>query len=559
MELKDGSGHFGGDRAEEGALNDILFCFAVGNEQDLFCLHNSAHTHGDGLARDVAFFFKEACVCLDGGLVKINYVRCFFKDRSGLVEADMTVQTNAEQLQIDAAEGLDASIVVSALFCKVVGAAVGNKGVLAANVDMVKEIGLHKVAVALVVASVKTDVLVKVYRGYGRKIEVALFVPLDELTVGANRGRTGCKTKHALRLHNDLCRNDIGSLTAQLVVVLNGNEFHFGIFLSFNSCIKLLFTAAIGSGRGAHYTAKDGTKIILVEVAEQGGNLTHAHACLKLLGGVAHFHFGEVTRNAHSCIAGKDFFESRQTDVAQLCDLACRELLVQIGVQNAHDLGVAQSRREEWCFFGDAVFLFGDLQEPKLQADTCFVQECAVAGADTLCHGIANDCQLGLLGIIQLYHARAQRGNGGGKKGEIAHVRRASKLRPDAVELVGAVQKDLPTRKGMHFLACGDPDCSFGNEHQFIKRVTLSAKVVVFVKLTVKRAMKRQNIGGACNAAVVERCGVIFVRVFGCFQRFYVHFCISIHIWIYYNIIIAQHTDKVNRFCSIFIYFYTKK
>ena len=185
MELKDRSGHFGCDRTEEGTLNDIFFRFAVGDEQDFLCLHNGTHTHGDGLARNVAFVFKEASVCLDGRFMKIDYVSCFFKNGSRFVESDVTIKTDAEQLKINTAEGLDASVVVSALFCKVFGAAVGNERVLKANVDMVKEVGLHKVTVALIVISGKTDVFVKVYRGYRGKIEVALLVPLDELTVGA--------------------------------------------------------------------------------------------------------------------------------------------------------------------------------------------------------------------------------------------------------------------------------------------------------------------------------------------------------------------------------------
>ena len=118
------------------------------------------------MTRNVAFLFEEASVCTDGRLMQINHVSCFFKGRSGFIEADMTVKTDAEQLEVDAAEGFDECIIFSAFFGKVIGATVGNVGVLATNIDVVKEVGLHKVAVALVVASVKADVFVKVYRGY---------------------------------------------------------------------------------------------------------------------------------------------------------------------------------------------------------------------------------------------------------------------------------------------------------------------------------------------------------------------------------------------------------
>ena len=71
------------------------------------------------MTRNVAFFFEEARICLNGRLVQINYVSCFFEDGSGLIEADMTVKTDAEELEIDAAKGLDASIIFSTFFCKV--------------------------------------------------------------------------------------------------------------------------------------------------------------------------------------------------------------------------------------------------------------------------------------------------------------------------------------------------------------------------------------------------------------------------------------------------------
>ena len=79
---------------------------------------------------------------------------------------------------------------------------------------------------------------------------------------------------------------------------------------------------------------------------------------------------------------------------------------------------------------------------------------------------------------------------------------RASKLRPNAVELVGAMQKNLPVRERVDLFSCGNAYRSFGNEHQLVKGVTFTAKVVIFVKVAVKRAMKRQNISAACNAAV---------------------------------------------------------
>ena len=100
MELEDRSGNLGSDRAEESALYNVFLCFAVGNEQDLFCLHDRAHTHGDRLARNVAFLFKEASVCLDGRLMQVNHVGRFFKDGSRLIKADMTVKTDAEQLDM---------------------------------------------------------------------------------------------------------------------------------------------------------------------------------------------------------------------------------------------------------------------------------------------------------------------------------------------------------------------------------------------------------------------------------------------------------------------------
>ena len=64
---------------------------------------------------------------------------------------------------------------------------VWNEGAGLVDIYMVKQVGVHKIAVALVIVRVKSFVLVQVNGGDFGKVQIPLVVPFDQLFVSANR------------------------------------------------------------------------------------------------------------------------------------------------------------------------------------------------------------------------------------------------------------------------------------------------------------------------------------------------------------------------------------
>ncbi len=226
VELKDRRGDRGRDRSEERLFENFLLRLAVGNEQDLLCLQDRNHSHRNGLLRDLVYTVEEARIRLDRRLVQIDHVRVLDENVGRLVESDVSVQTDPEQLQIDPAQAIDPRVVLGALARKVRRASVGNKGVLTTDVDVIEKVFLHKITVALRVILTQPNVFVQIDRDRLAEVNVALVVPLDELTVNANGRGPRRKTQHTVRLHDDLRRDDVCRLTAELAVIFDCNEFH---------------------------------------------------------------------------------------------------------------------------------------------------------------------------------------------------------------------------------------------------------------------------------------------------------------------------------------------
>ena len=177
MNLKNRSGDLRSDGACERLFNDLLLRLTVCYENDLLSSHNSADTHGDRLSRNVIARSKESCICVDGRLVKINYSGSKIEMIVGLVEADVTVKTDTKHLEVGSANALDVCVVISALLCGVLSDTAGNASILLINVYVVEEIGVHEITVALLVASVKAYVLVKVYGARQARLISLAFAP----------------------------------------------------------------------------------------------------------------------------------------------------------------------------------------------------------------------------------------------------------------------------------------------------------------------------------------------------------------------------------------------
>ena len=85
---------------------------------------------------------------------------------------------------------------------------------------MVKEVGLHEIAVALVMGGSQPRVLVQVHALHLGEVQIPGLVPLNELLVHADgRGARG-QTQHTGRIEVHLGGDDVGRPAAHGLIVL---------------------------------------------------------------------------------------------------------------------------------------------------------------------------------------------------------------------------------------------------------------------------------------------------------------------------------------------------
>ena len=227
MHLQDAGGDLRRDRAEERLLDDVGLALAVGDHQDLAGLHDGLDAHGVGLLGDqVGVAVEEALVGLNGLLFQVNAVGAQLEGLVRLVEADVAVVADAQQLQVHAADTVDDGVIAGALGRSVEVRAIGQVDGLGADVHMVKQVAVHKAPIALGVLLRQAAVLVQIDGRDLGEVNIALVVPLDQLLVGAHGGAAGSQAQHAVGLHDDLGRNDVGGLAGHIVVIFCADDLH---------------------------------------------------------------------------------------------------------------------------------------------------------------------------------------------------------------------------------------------------------------------------------------------------------------------------------------------
>ena len=75
---------------------------------------------------------------------------------------------------------------------------------------MVKQVGLHEIAVALLMMGGQAQILIQIHGANLCKAQIALLKPLHQLLVSAHGGSPGGQSQHTVRLINDLGGDDIG-------------------------------------------------------------------------------------------------------------------------------------------------------------------------------------------------------------------------------------------------------------------------------------------------------------------------------------------------------------
>lgn len=139
MKLKDGCRNARRYRTEEGFADGFRLVFARNDENDAAREHDGLHAHGVGLTRHIIGRGEKALVRLDGGLGEVDAVRALGEILVRLIEADVAVETHAEQLEVDAARGADCLVVAAALALRIKLCAVGQVDALVRNVTASKK------------------------------------------------------------------------------------------------------------------------------------------------------------------------------------------------------------------------------------------------------------------------------------------------------------------------------------------------------------------------------------------------------------------------------------
>ena len=98
VQLQDRSRALGRNRAIAHIVHSLSLGLAVGDNQDHAGIHDGLSAHGVSLTGHIIDTVEQAAVGLNGALSQVDAVRTLGEVVIGLVEANMTVITNAEQL-----------------------------------------------------------------------------------------------------------------------------------------------------------------------------------------------------------------------------------------------------------------------------------------------------------------------------------------------------------------------------------------------------------------------------------------------------------------------------
>ena len=125
------------------------FVVAGGQQQALARFEDRAHAHRDGQSRHFLLAAEEAGVVAHGFGGQRLEPRAAAQRRARLVEGDVAVAADAQHLQVDAAFVGDHPFVLLAIGLEIQSPAVGHVRVARVDVDVIEQVLLHEVAIAL--------------------------------------------------------------------------------------------------------------------------------------------------------------------------------------------------------------------------------------------------------------------------------------------------------------------------------------------------------------------------------------------------------------------------
>ena len=257
------AGVLGGDHVVHNqALDGVSLGQAGGDQNHALGGHDVAHAHGDGGGGNVLLLLEETGVGVDGALGQLLDVSNADQMVAGLVEGDVTVVADAQQLQVGNAALTNLGFQLGSVGFRVTHA-LGNVGVGLVDVDVIEQVGVHEVAVALVVGLGDAAVLIQIHGVYLREVHLAGFVGLDQLLVHGYGGAAGGQAQLAVGLLVHQFADHIGHIGAAFIVAFGNNNFHCDTLRSLYFSVKL-------AKRGRTLPANRGLIFI---IQPSGGNL----------------------------------------------------------------------------------------------------------------------------------------------------------------------------------------------------------------------------------------------------------------------------------------------
>ena len=136
----------------------------------------------------------------------------------------MAVSAHTQKLNVDFAAGQNV-VELSQVGLHVAGA-LGYIGVALVDVDMVKEIGIHEIAVALVVGRLQTHIFVQIHAVYPGKIQTLFPAAAGQLLIHAHRAGARGQTETAIGLGADDLFKNVGCDGTLLGIIFGNDNFH---------------------------------------------------------------------------------------------------------------------------------------------------------------------------------------------------------------------------------------------------------------------------------------------------------------------------------------------
>ncbi|MPM89818.1 hypothetical protein SDC9_136933 [bioreactor metagenome] len=151
-------------------------------------------------------------------------MRTVIEHHARLVEADVAVHADAQQLHVDGFLGN--RFAECRHVCVDITRALGNDGVLLVNVDVVKEVFVHKAAVALRMIRRQPHIFVEVDGVHAGEIKLPRFVCRNEVGIYALRRAARCEAKARIRLVADHVANHFCREFTGFCKVFGYNDVH---------------------------------------------------------------------------------------------------------------------------------------------------------------------------------------------------------------------------------------------------------------------------------------------------------------------------------------------